>query len=87
MLGQPRPKTRVLPAVTDEENPREHVAELQFPVYLCWIIAGVGGLTVSDCDAPRVKASPRVSVGADGGFWFAHPRPKARVLPEVTDEE
>jgi len=37
-------------------------------------------------DTPRVKVSPRVSVGVDGGFWPYHPSAKARVSPAVTDE-
>jgi hypothetical protein len=44
-------------------------------------------LTVTEFDAPRVKVSPRVSVGVDGGLWPDHPRPKARTFPEVIDEE
>jgi hypothetical protein len=63
----------VFPAVTVEEYASAHVAELQLVAYLCWITAGVAGLTVTDCEAPRVKESPRVSVGAEGGAWFTHP--------------
>jgi hypothetical protein len=40
----------------------------------------------TEFDSPRTKVSPRVSVGVEGGFWFAHPRPKTSVLPAVTEE-
>jgi len=59
--------------VTVEEYASAQVAELQFARYLCWTTVGVGGLTVTDCEAPRVKESPLVSVGAEGAAWFAHP--------------
>ena len=87
VVGQPSPRTSVLPAVTDDEYASAQVAELQFAEYLCWIREGEGGATVTDCDEPRVNESPRVSVGADGGLWFAHPTAYTRVLPEATFDE
>jgi hypothetical protein len=43
-------------------------------------------LTVTEFEAPSVKASPRVSVGEEGGLWLDHPRPKARTFPDATFE-
>jgi hypothetical protein len=37
-----------------------------------------------ELETPSRKVSPRVSVGVDGGFCAAHPRPKTRVSPVVT---
>ena len=37
-------------------------------------------------DTPRVKVSPRVSVGVEGGLWLYHPSAKASVFPETTFE-
>jgi hypothetical protein len=42
---------------------------------------------VTEVDAPRVKLSPRVSVGVAGRLWLNQPRAKASVSPEATDEE
>ena len=46
---------------------------MQLERNLCWTTVGLLGLTVTDCEAPRVNVSPRVSVGAEGAAWFAHP--------------
>ena len=61
----------MLPAVTDDEYASEDVEGLQSERYLRWTTEGVSGVIVKDCDAPRAKVSPRVSVGAEGGLWLA----------------
>ena len=69
----PSPSTNVFAAVTDEVYANAHVAELQFERYFCWTIEGFAAPTVTEFEAPSVNESPRVSVGAEGAAWLAHP--------------
>jgi hypothetical protein len=77
----------VFPVLTDDPNASPQLAALQFDAKPFWTTAGVGGVTRREFEAPRVKVSPRVSVGEEGGLWLDHPRPKARTFPEATFEE
>jgi hypothetical protein len=83
---QPRPKTSVFPATTLVEYPRPHDEDAQFGLYPFWTSEGELAATVTEFDTPSVKASPRVSVGVDGGLWPYHPSAKASVFPEATFE-
>ena len=83
----PSAKASVFPEATFELYARPHNEEAQFEVYLLW--TRVGGVVLgaeTELETPRVKVSPRVSVGVEGGLWPYHPSAKARVLPAVTEE-
>src|SRR5207249_8877872 len=73
--------------MTFEVNAITQEAELQFELYFFWTSVGGSPLRAeTELDTPRVKVSPRVSVGVEGGLWPYHPSAKARVLPAVTEE-
>ena len=70
----PSAKASVFPEATFELYARPHSEEAQFEVYRCWTRVGGVALGVETVlAAPRVKVSPRVSVGVAGAAWLAHP--------------
>jgi hypothetical protein len=71
---------------TFEVKAAPQFAALQFETYFFCTSEGEEP-AATELEAARVKVFPRVSVGVEGGLCPYHPSPRARMFPEVTEEE